>query len=194
MKNNVFIGLIGILMVTVVGETGYFIRSLDTNRKQIKSIEREVENKIQQRELLIKDIIIGSELSKELNVNEIFKKIISENSEDYFGNTLFIFLPGNVCLDCIREHFQIVTKIVGQKENLALIILCRPVDYRKNQLFAQSKPFVNVGIVGEAISINSDRPFVFYLNANGIDGLFFINKNFEDYTKASMFALSNNFK
>ena len=61
MKNNVFIGLIGILIVIVVGETGYFLRSLDANRKQIKSIEREVENKIQQRELLIKDIIVGSE-------------------------------------------------------------------------------------------------------------------------------------
>lgn len=193
MKNNISIGLIVILLVIIFGETGYFLKSAHVNRKQIQSIKREIENKIKQREHLIKDIIHSSYLSKELNDNEIFKNIISKISKDYFDNTLFVFLPDNVCLDCIYEHFKIVTSLVSQKENLFLVILCRPVDYRKNQLLAQAQSFIKVVTIEETVSINSDRPFVFYLKANAIDGLFFITKNMEDYTKASILVLSNNF-
>lgn len=193
MKKNILIWLLGVLGLAFIMESVYFLKSMLKYKEQIESIWPEIDNKIKQRMILIEDIKKKSDLKINLYKNKNFVDKIIRINHSYNGRVLFMFLPRNACLDCMKDQVEIILKYIKQNENLSLVLLCRPVDYRENQLYKFSDLNIEIISVEESISIDSGRPFIFKLGVNKIDDLFFINKNFKDFTESSMIAITSDF-
>lgn len=191
MKNNIIIILFGVLMLLNIIGMVYLSGKLAKYKTQIESVQYELENRKLERTILVEDIKKKAKLQMNLEANTNFMNKVLKLDHECNGNVLYLVLPQNVCLDCIKEHFNIIYGSIKQSKNLSLILLCNPIDYRKNKFYESFGINIKVVSIMEQMPIDSVKPFIFKLGKNQIEDLFFINKNCEDFTKACITVLSN---
>ena len=189
MNKNLYSWTIGLLLIVIIGEALFFYISTTKYFKKLEVVRIEIHNKELRHKIFLANISKKLQLQKHLENTDSFLKFIHKINSVHEGRALYLVLPENACLDCIKNHFTIINKIMQKKENLSLTILCRPVHYRKYQIYKCSNPKVEIESINESIPIRSEIPFLFSLDGNRIDNLFFINKNFENYTETFINAI-----
>jgi len=184
--------LISMLIFIIVLESYYYFINIKNIQEKLENVQYECNNNIENRKIFISDLGNSLYLKKKLNDNNDFITNVSEIKQKYEGDVIFLYFPNRSCLNCLDSHVKIISNFVRKKKSLHLLILCNLIDYRKNLHYKSSNPSADIITFDSNITVDSDKPFFFNLGKTGINNLFFLTKNYEDFTEASVLSLTSN--